>query len=88
LSLREGVKRVLATAGVDHLIKDWDRLYKVRSGVFHGTVQLTEPELHAAGQETMTLCTKVLLALISKEGGWVPSIATTHYGDIVGARMQ
>lgn len=80
LSLREGVKRVLASGGVDHLIKDWDRLYKIRSGVFHGTAQLSESELHAAAQDTITLCTRILLAIISNEGGRVPSIATTHYG--------
>lgn len=81
LSLREGVKRVLASASVEHLIKEWDRLYGIRSGVFHGTAQLSEPELHKAGQETITLCAKILFAIISKEGIRVPTIADTHYGN-------
>jgi hypothetical protein len=81
LSLREGVKRVLASASVEHLIKEWDRLYGIRSGVFHGTAQLSESELHKAGQETITLCTKILFAIISKEGKRVPTIADTHYGN-------
>jgi len=79
LSLREGVKRILSSANVDHLISEWDRLYGIRSGVFHGTERLSEPELHKAGQETMTLCTQIVFAICSKDGGRVPSIAERHF---------
>ena len=73
---------MLASASVEHLIKEWDRLYGIRSGVFHGTAQLSEPELHKAGQETITLCAKILFAIISKEGIRVPTIAKIHTTEI------
>lgn len=81
LSLREGVKRILSFAGLDHLIGEWDRLYGIRSVVFHGTVRLSGPELHTAARETITLCTQIVFATVLKEGGNIPSIARSHFGD-------
>lgn len=79
LSIRQGVKRFLGRLGLQDLQKDWDRLYGVRSGVFHGTLVLAEPEIHAIANETVTLCGKIMLALARDNGVAIPSIASTHY---------
>ena len=44
IGLRQGVMRVLARLGLQHLRKEWDRIYGMRSGLFHGTVKLTIAE--------------------------------------------
>lgn len=79
LSLRQGVIRVLTALGLDHLRKEWDRLYGIRSGVFHGTARPSDSELHQAAMETLTLCGQIILAIVAKEGTNVPSIAATHF---------
>jgi hypothetical protein len=45
VGLRQGVMRVLARLGLQHLRKEWDRIYGMRSGLFHGTVRLPEPAI-------------------------------------------
>jgi hypothetical protein len=79
LSLRQGVMRLLARLDLNQLRKGWDRLYGIRSGIFHGTARLTAPELNQAAQDTITLCGQIILVLVTKEGAKVPSISTTHY---------
>lgn len=80
LSLRQGVIRILAGLGLEHLRKEWDRLYGIRSGIFHGTARPSDSELHQAALDTLTLCGQIVLAIVAKEGTNVPSIAATHFG--------
>lgn len=79
LSIRQGVKRFLARIDRQDLLKDWDRLYGARSGIFHGTLVLPEPEIHQLANETVTLCGKIMLALAHTNGVAIPSIASNHY---------
>lgn len=79
IGLRQGVLRVFARLGLDHLKREWDRLYSIRSGVFHGTTHLSQSEVHELAQASMTLCGKVVIALLRKEGGPVPAISEKHY---------
>lgn len=79
IGLRQGVLRVLARLKLEHLKKEWDRLYAMRSGVFHGTQHLTEPEMNQLAQDSITLCGKIVIALLSQEGIEVPAIAETHF---------
>jgi hypothetical protein len=79
LSLRQGVIRLLSSLELQHLRKEWDRLYSVRSGLFHGTARLSESEISDAALDTMTLCGRIILAVVAKEGTRVPSIAETHF---------
>jgi hypothetical protein len=79
LSLRQGVMRLLSRRGLDHLRKEWDRLYGVRSGVFHGTARLSDSELNQAALDTIKLCGRIILSIVAKDGARVPSIAATHF---------
>jgi len=79
LSLRQGVIRLLVSLGLEHLRKEWDRLYGIRSGIFHGTARPSDSELHQAALDTITLCGRIVLAIVAKEGAKVPSIAATHF---------
>jgi hypothetical protein len=79
LSLRQGVMRVLSRLGLDALREEWDRLYAVRSGIFHGTAPLSDEEIRQAALATLTLCGQIVLAMVAKEGARIPSIAATHF---------
>jgi hypothetical protein len=81
LSLRQGVIRLVSTLDLDNLRKEWDRLYSIRSGLFHGTAHLSDPEVNQAALDTVTLCGRIILAVVVMEGGRVPSIAATHFKD-------
>jgi hypothetical protein len=59
-----------------------DRLYGIRSGIFHGTARLSDSELSIAARGTVTLCGRIVLALIGKEGTRIPSISETHFPNV------
>jgi len=80
IGLRQGVLRVLERIGQSTLKNEWDRLYGLRSGIFHGTAPLSEPDANQLATDTITLCGKVIIALLACEGIKVPSIAKTHFG--------
>jgi hypothetical protein len=79
LSLRQGVMRLLARLSLNELRKEWDRLYSVRSGLFHGTARLSDPEINQAALDTVTLCGRIILAAVANDGARIPSIAATHF---------
>jgi hypothetical protein len=88
LSLRQGVMRLLSSLYLDHLRKEWDRLYSIRSGIFHGTARLTDAQLSQAALDTITLCGRIILAIVAKEGQKVPSIAATHFNPTAPTAIQ
>ena len=77
LSLRQGVMRLLSRLSLDALRKEWDRLYGIRSGLFHGTARLSDS--NKAAHDTVTLCGRIILAIVAKEGVQLPSITATHF---------
>ena len=79
IGLRQGVLRIFVRLDISHLKKEWDRLYAIRSGVFHGTKRLSEPEMHELAQAAMTLCGKVLIALLRRDDIPIPAISEKHY---------
>jgi hypothetical protein len=79
LSLRQGVMRLLSRLDLHDLRKEWDRLYGIRSGIFHRTARLSDSETRQAAVDTVTLCGRVVLAIVAKDGTRVPSIAATHF---------
>jgi hypothetical protein len=79
LGLREGVRGVLARLDLQDLLKEWARLYGIRSGLFHGTARLTDSEIHDAAQDTIKLCGRIILTIVAKEGIRVPPIAGRHF---------
>jgi hypothetical protein len=79
VSLRQGVLRLLTRFEVSHLRKEWDRLYGIRSGIFHGTARIGNAELNSAAADTIKLCGAIVFAIISKSGGHLPSTVKTHF---------
>ena len=79
MSLRQGVLRILLRLGLDGLRNEWERLYGVRSSIFHGTARLSNDEISQVAVECMTLCGRIVLAAIASLGIQVPSIAKTHF---------
>ena len=82
IGLRQGVKRLLCCHDIGHLQKEWDRLYGLRSGLFHGTVPLKEHEVNQLASDTVKLCSRIILALIQQDGIKLPSVASKHFGEI------
>lgn len=79
LSLRQGVLRVLARLDVGHLKADWDRLYGIRSGIFHGTARLSQADIHSYANDVLTLCGKIVAAQLRSEGIEPPQITDVSY---------
>jgi hypothetical protein len=79
LSLRQGVMRLLSRLGLHDLRKEWDRLYSIRSGIFHGTARLSDSEISQGAVDTVTLCGQIVLTIVAKDGTRVPSIASRHF---------
>jgi hypothetical protein len=79
LSLRQGVMRLLSRFGLHDLRKEWDRLYSTRSGIFHGTARLSDPEISQAAMDTVKLCGRIVLAIVAEGGTRIPSIAARHF---------
>jgi len=81
VGLRQGVLRVLSRLDLRQLAKEWDRLYSLRSGVFHGTRVLTETEIAQLANDTVSLCGRIILAVVEQDGITVPSVAAKHFGE-------
>ena len=77
--LRQGVVRVSARLGLQHLRKEWDRVYGLRSGLFHGTAQLAENEIATLANDAITLCGRIILTLAEHDGVTLPSISDVHF---------
>jgi hypothetical protein len=75
IGLRQGVLRVLDRLNLRQLQKEWDRIYGLRSGLFHGTVRLSEPEIAELAVASISLCGRVILALAATERVRLPSIS-------------
>lgn len=79
IGLRQGVMRILDKLDLRHLRKEWDRVYGLRSGLFHGTVSLSEPEIGQLAFDAVGLCGKIILALCEKNGATLPAISAVHF---------
>lgn len=82
IGLRQGVKRVLCCNDLGHLQDEWDRLYDLRSDLFHGRKQLAKQEVNKLAADAVKLCCRIILAIIKQNGIRLPSIANTHFGNI------
>ena len=88
-SIRQRIRKMLASNGLSVLWQDWEALYSKRSRLFHGVGRdgsehrgdhSAESELHALGQEALTLCGRVVLSMAKREGIPVPGRAGVHFG--------
>ncbi|MCL6741575.1 hypothetical protein LZ518_10570 [Sphingomonas sp. RB56-2] len=82
LGLRQGVVRVLRSYGMNSEVKEWDRLYALLSGHFHGTARLSEQDEARLAFDSQTICGRIILTIAKKEGVSLPSITATHFGPV------
>ena len=76
------MKRVLCRNDLSHLQQEWDRLYSLRSSLFHGSNQLEEQEVNSLANDAMELCSRIILGIIKRNGINPPSIAIKNFGEI------
>ena len=81
IGVRQGIKRVLRAHKLEHLQKEWDRHYNLRSALFHGGKQLSEEE-RIELQDTVQLCTQIVLGVLKHRGFTLPHVATRYFGKI------
>jgi len=74
LSLRQGVFRLLSSLHLEHLKKDWDKLYSKRSSLVHGLAPKLGVDYSDLAHKSVGLCGQILLSAISQE---IPS-ANNH----------
>lgn len=79
ISLRQGVIRVLSQLELEHLKHEWDRVYGLRSGVFHGTSFLTDTEVQQLAHDTINLCANIILAAVKKDGLFIPTVTNKKF---------
>ena len=79
LGLRQGVMRVLDSLGLRHLREEWDRIYRYRSGIFHGTLKLRNDEIAQLALDAETLCARIVLAFAQSKGVPLASIADSNF---------
>jgi len=77
--LRQGVVRVLARLGLQQLGKEWDRVYGLRSDLFHRRARLPEPEIAELAYSAITLCGRIILTLAERDGVTLPSVSHVHF---------
>jgi len=79
IGLRQGVMRIFASFGLQHLRGEWDRVYAARSGLFHGTLTMTDAEIAQLAFDAITLCARVILTIAECNGVKLPSITSLHF---------
>ena len=78
LSLRQGVMRLLTSLNLNHLKKNWDKLYRERSSLVHGLAPKPGVDYSVLANESINLCGHILLTAISRE---IPE--ATKYIDVL-----
>lgn len=66
-SLRKGVKSLLKSLDLEHIIKTWDDLYAERSTLVHGLAPKPGVDYHDLARRSVDLCGQILLKEISLE---------------------
>ncbi|MCY3682220.1 MAG: hypothetical protein OXH16_12530 [Gemmatimonadetes bacterium] len=80
ISVRQRVKRVLCRNSLSHLHEEWGRLYDLRSHLFHGSKQLAEQEVNSLANDALNLCSRIILAIIKRNGVKLPPLPTKISG--------
>lgn len=78
LSLRQGVMRLLSSLDLNHLRKNWDKLYQERSSLVHGLAPKPGVDYSVLAHNSINLCGHILLTAISRE---IPE--ATKYIDVL-----
>jgi hypothetical protein len=79
VGLRQGVLRVLSRLGLETLKAEWDRIYGLRSGMFHGTAPLSGQQTGQLALDAVSLCGRVIVEEARALGFPVATVADKHY---------
>ena len=79
IGVRQGIKRVLRTHKLEHLQKEWNKSYELRSALFHGG---KHEEEQGAFHSAVQLCARIVLGVLKHRGFTLPHVATMHFGEI------
>ena len=84
ISIRQGVNRLLCRIGLSHSRKEWDRIYNLRSRLFHGAGKpWGDREIAKLASDAIQLCRKIIFATIKRDGGIpLPSVARVNFRGI------
>ncbi len=77
LSLRQGVLRLLASLGLEHLKGGWDALYSERSKLVHGLAPKPGADYGELSERVLSLCGQILLKAVSRE----VAVANAHVAE-------
>lgn len=79
IGLRQGVIRVLKRLGLTLLQKEWDRIYGLRSGIFHGTAHLTNDQVSQLAHDAIAISERIILTAAAREGATLPFVCDTNF---------
>jgi hypothetical protein len=79
LGLRQGVLRLLRRLDLGGVQKEWDRIYNLRSGLFHGTKTLTSAEIGSLANDSVSVAGAIVLTLARQLNIQLPAIASVHF---------
>jgi hypothetical protein len=81
IGLRQAVMGVLDRLELGEMRGEWDRLYKIRSGIFHGTKVLSAGDMSQFSNKALRLCGKIILTYFRQQGMHVPTISERNFGE-------
>jgi len=67
--ISDGVKRLMSRLELDDQHRRWDKLYKLRSELFHGTRRLSQDEIVNLGSDANDLCRLIVRRYVVREIG-------------------
>ncbi len=70
--ISDRVKKMLMRLGLSDSADDWDRIYKLRSALFHGVRRLTQSEIINLGSEAPTLSRQIVRRYLEDQVGELP----------------
>jgi hypothetical protein len=70
--ISDRVKKMLARLGMADRDDDWDRIYKLRSALFHGVRRLSQSEIISLGSEAPTLSRQIVRRYLEDQVGELP----------------
>lgn len=77
VGLRQGVVRLLGRIGRNDLKREWDRIYGLRSGLFHGTARPADHEVSELAWAAIRLCSAIILTMAQQAGIGLPTVTAT-----------
>ena len=80
--------RVLDSLELQSLRREWDRIYSLRSGIFHGTTVLSDQDIGQLALDALTVCGRVVLLLSLSEMSGLVLANDRQGGPLSGISLQ